>query len=53
MAVRDDGKVCCIDGVHEGSSTASLFTKEDTPVLCGNRHGGCLFKASSAVGLES
>lgn len=53
MAVRDDEKVCCIDGVHEGLATTQPFLrKEYTPVLCGNRHGGCLFKANSAVGLE-
>lgn len=53
MAGRDDEKVCCIDGVHEGLATTPPFLmKEYTPVICGNRHGGCLFVASSTVGLE-
>jgi hypothetical protein len=53
MAVRDDEKVCCIDGVREGlTTTPTFFTKEYTPVLCGNRHGGCLFTADLVMGLE-
>lgn len=37
-----------IDGVHEGfATTQPLLRRKIPPVLCGNRHGGCLFKASS------